>query len=125
MEHTKGPWEIDHGLRIIARNVERGPMPVADVRGWGYLTGKGHGALGLPFDEAEKIQTANARLLVAAPDMAHEGKFLLDRLDDFEREIQSDELAREWAGHVSPSIERLRAIIAKALCADGQTQDLK
>ncbi len=44
-------------------------MTVADVRGWGYLTGKGHGALGLPEHEAVAIQEANAALIVAAPEM--------------------------------------------------------
>lgn len=110
----KGPWEIDHGLRIIARNVERGPMTVCDVRGWGYLTGKGHGAIGLSFEEAEKVMMANARLIVAAPDMALDGRFLIERLDDFEREIHSEELIREWAGHVSPALERFRAATVKA-----------
>ena len=30
--------------------------PVIDIRGWGYLTVKGHGALGLDEAEAIKIQ---------------------------------------------------------------------
>ena len=29
---------------------------VIDLRGWGYLTGKGHGALGLDQDTATKVQ---------------------------------------------------------------------
>jgi hypothetical protein len=40
-----------------------------------------------------------------------EGSFLLDRLDDFEREIMDDELAREWHGHVTPAIARFRAAL--------------
>lgn len=42
---------------------------MCDIRGWGYLTGNGHGALGLSLEEAVAIQTANARLIAAAPDM--------------------------------------------------------
>jgi hypothetical protein len=38
------------------------------------------------------------------------GAFLLNRLDDFEREIQDDELAREWSGHVVPAIARLATL---------------
>jgi hypothetical protein len=41
-----------------------------------------------------------------------DGSFLLDRLDDFEREIQDDNLAREWSGHVSPAIARFRAALS-------------
>jgi hypothetical protein len=41
-------------------------MNICDIRGWGYLTGKG--GLGLPEEEAKKIQEANAALIAAAPD---------------------------------------------------------
>lgn len=68
--HTPGPWSIDkHTLWIVARDTPKSQMHVADIRGWGYLTGKGHGALGLDVEEAKAIQDANARLIAAAPDM--------------------------------------------------------
>lgn len=57
---------------------------------------------------------ANANLIAAAPDLHSHGTFLLERLNDFEREIQDDELAREWSGHVMPAIARFSAAIAKA-----------
>ena len=48
--HWKAPFRLDpEGLTIWDANHER----VLDVRGWGYLTGKG--SLGLPDTEAEKI----------------------------------------------------------------------
>lgn len=66
--HTRGPWAVGYeALDVMAPNVERGPMKVCDIRGWGYLTGKGHGALGLPKAEAKAIQEANAALIAAAP----------------------------------------------------------
>lgn len=42
-------------------------MHVADVRGWGYLTGQGAANLGR--EEADKIFQANARLIAAAPEL--------------------------------------------------------
>jgi hypothetical protein len=68
--HTPGPWEVDKFTYwITASNVAKGPMHVADIRGWGYLTGKGDGALGMEYDAAVEVQKANARLIAAAPDM--------------------------------------------------------
>ena len=67
---TPGPWEIGWlGGDVIAKNLPpgKGPMKVCDIRGWGYLTGKGHGAIGLTEQDAIGIQNANARLIAAAP----------------------------------------------------------
>jgi hypothetical protein len=37
------------------------------------------------------------------------GKFLLARLDSFERDCEfNDETYREWGGHVIPALERFR-----------------
>jgi hypothetical protein len=44
------------------------------------------------------------------------GQFLLDRLVDHEVRMTSDEDAREWAGHVTPAMARLRS----ALSASGE-----
>lgn len=44
-----------------------GDVVICDIRGWGYLTGKGHGALGLSESEGRRLQEATgehiARLL--------------------------------------------------------------
>jgi hypothetical protein len=40
-----------------------------------------------------------------------EAAFLLNRLNAFYVEIESDELAREWDGHVAPSISRLEGLL--------------
>lgn len=70
-KHTPGPWKPGYRLlNVVAENAKiGGETPVCDIRGWGYLTGKGHGALGLSQEEAVAIQTANANLIAAAPDM--------------------------------------------------------
>jgi hypothetical protein len=42
-----------------------------------------------------------------------EAQFLLDRLNDFEPELPEGEAFRQYAGHVSPSVERLRALLSQ------------
>ena len=46
-------------------SISRGGVLFA-VRGWGYLTGKGHGALGLSNEQATAIQKANAEFVTNA-----------------------------------------------------------
>ena len=66
-EHTSLPWEIERmTLCVISNNGPKGRMRVADMRGWGHLTGKGDGALGLSDNEAFEIQEANAAFIVTA-----------------------------------------------------------
>lgn len=70
VQHTPGPWSVGYrALNVQAPSEKGGTFPVCDIRGWGYLTGNGHGALGLPADEAVAIQEANARLIAAAPEL--------------------------------------------------------
>ena len=54
-----GEWSVCPvtETNIYAPDHRGGTRRVLDVRGWGYLTGQG-GGLGLPFDEAIKIQNA-------------------------------------------------------------------
>ena len=70
-KHTPGPWKVSQPSYWInaPHCCERGPMHVADARGWGHLTGKGHGAHGMEAKEAIAIQEANAKLIAAAPDL--------------------------------------------------------
>lgn len=63
---TQGKWEYDGDGYIWAENKQ---MMVAQIRGWGHLTGKGAGGLGLSEQEATAIQEANERLIAAAPEM--------------------------------------------------------
>ena len=55
-------------------------------------------------------QALRARQQSQVPD---EAAFLLDRLREFEQHIPDDESAREWHGHVAPSIARLERAIAR------------
>ena len=57
---------------------------------------------------------ANAHLIAAAPDMYGEAEFLLDRLGEFENDLPEGLVARDFYGHIEPSMARLRAILAKA-----------
>lgn len=64
-EHFPAPWDVDRlTATVYATDVPKGPARVADMRGWGYLTGKGHGALSLSEDEAIDIQRANAEHII-------------------------------------------------------------
>jgi hypothetical protein len=88
-----------------------------DVRGWGYLTGRGSGALALDADTASRLQDELGRLVASAPDMADTGAFLLARLAEFEQTVESESgaaVVRDWHGHVAPAVARFRAAIAKA-----------
>lgn len=96
-KHTQGIWEIEPGA------------------GNGAWIGNGNGWAALALGNNNENARANARLIAAAPEMAGDGQFLLDRLDDFEREIEDEALIREWSGHVAPALSRFRAAITKAL----------
>lgn len=61
---TKGPWAV--GFRAYDVTAADGQMKVCDIRGWGHLTGKGSGALGLSDEEGIAIQTANAHQIAAS-----------------------------------------------------------
>ena len=99
-KHTPGPWGTDaRFMSIVTTNVKiGGPAKLFDVRGWGYLTGMGHGGLGLDPDAAYEIQKANARLASAAPDLLAALKAILDSI-----EVNDD-----WA------VSKALAAIAKA-----------
>jgi hypothetical protein len=75
--HTPGPWAVGYrAIDVVCVNAKcGGTAKLFDVRGWGYLTGTGHGGLGLPDDEAYEIQKANARLAAAAPDLVAAATF--------------------------------------------------
>ena len=106
--HTPGPWKADkHAYMVFAENpYKRDDMHVADIRGWGHLTGKG-GGCAMPDDKAEAIQRANANLIAAAPDLLAELRYIANaNPHEWHEETRSDFQA--WAQN------RARAAIAKA-----------
>lgn len=68
---TPGPWSVGYlGSSIVCVNAKiGGEAKLFDIRGWGYFTGKGHGALGLSDEDAVAIQAANANLASTAPEL--------------------------------------------------------
>jgi hypothetical protein len=78
-----GEWRADtYGLQIWADGLRDGDTHILDIRGWGYLTGRGHGALALAEDEAIAIQRAwQAHVVAFDPATC---RALLDRLDALE-----------------------------------------
>lgn len=63
-----GEWKSDdYGIRQIwAKSLKGGNAHIADVRGWGYFTGMGHGALGLTEDEGIEAQRQIGQFIAAA-----------------------------------------------------------
>lgn len=43
--------------------------------------------------------------------VVEEARFLLARLDDINLDDDTDDLIRDWNGHVEPSIARLRELV--------------
>lgn len=83
---TPGPYELDaYGLMINAPSKKGGVWRIADIRGWGYLTGKGSGALGLDAVTAEGIQRATGEFLTAA---RTDVPALCDALDESRAEVE-------------------------------------
>lgn len=63
----------------------------------------------------------DARLVAPATDrderfkqVVEEARFLLARLDDINLDDDTDDLIRDWNGHVEPSIARLRSLVGAA-----------
>lgn len=42
------------------------------------------------------------------------GRFLLDRLNELDLSLSSDDFARDWMGHIEPAIGRFNAALAKS-----------
>lgn len=112
--HSPGPWTFDHtGGGQVRATDDKGSFPVCDIRGWGHLTGKGHGALGLTDAEAIAIQAANARLIAAAPDML-EALMLSECAENTTTRLGGMELEAE-------AYRKRIAAITKAI-GDGETE---
>ena len=60
-----GPFRVNFCGWIVGMDAFGGPCHVADIRGWGYLTGHGE-ALALDSNSAIKAQTKAAQFIVDA-----------------------------------------------------------
>lgn len=85
---SPGEWRTDgYGNMIWAKNpYGKGEMQVADIRGWGHLTGRGCGACGMEDESAAAIQDANGEFIAHArtdiPDLLEEIKRLMREVGD-------------------------------------------
>lgn len=70
-KHTLGPWRVDPYCSTRIETAEPDAtgnrMHIADVRGWGHLTG--HGGRRMSIEGADAVQRAHARLIAAAPQL--------------------------------------------------------
>jgi hypothetical protein len=104
MGYTKGPWEVINGTWVSAKNpYGHDDMHIADVRGWGHLTGKG-GGCSFSEKKAVEIVDANARLISAAPEL----------LNACENVIRNIEAFSEREGHIPFGAADVVAAIKKA-----------
>jgi hypothetical protein len=112
--HTPTPWRsCPHSQDIYADDVPKGPMRVADIRGWGYLTGKGHGALGLSDEVALATQKANAAFIVEA---VNSHASLKARIQELEAALKLAEyVSRKDSLSEHERLESARTVICHAL----------
>lgn len=60
------PFRCDNAGYIWAQSAKGGETVFANIRGWGYMTGRGHGALGLAEAEAVALQRQWGEMFAAA-----------------------------------------------------------
>lgn len=100
IQHTTGPWEA-------RQSSQTGNDPEWEIVAGGYYVAAVMGGM-------EGQTQANARLMAASPCIAADTCFLLDRLDEFERDLLDDDVGTQFHGHVAPAMARLRARIERA-----------
>lgn len=99
---TPGPWIADYmGGCIGCENAKIGGFAkLFDVRGWGYLTGNGHGALGLSHEEGAAVQNANRDFVIACNPAAISE--LIASHEDLERQVAALSAALQEGENPSP-----------------------
>lgn len=84
-EHMNTPWTYNNDSGRVEgqhHNPKMGTVHIADMRGWGYLTGLTEGyALSLSEAEAMEVQRRRGELLAAAPDLLAALKGLRNMVD--------------------------------------------
>lgn len=96
------PWKVDEfsGTIIWGMDNEGHPIRIADIRGWGSLTGNPYG---LEDNDAVAVQDKWAALIAAAPD-------LLEALKNALGVLFEEDLGNRW-GHI---IDPISSLIARA-----------
>ena len=118
---AKGKWRVGpYDLDILAPCEKGlGETKLFDIRGWGYYTGKGHGALGLSDEEGRARQAANGKhVALSCP------ANLLALLDALDRsEARADKAEKELEELAVASDRLIRAgQAAKAALVECQDQ---
>lgn len=112
--HTPGPWTYDRRSGWITSEhcCQRGPIHVADIRGWGHLTGGGRGAHGMSAAEAKAVQDANAQIIIAATDF-YDAAMTMAHAEDsggdaWWRGFEALKAALKKAGGQFPSMDQVK-----------------
>lgn len=118
--HTPGPWRVQGPVGHIVTVGDpygHGSMFIAQVRGWGHLTGGG--ACRFDADKAVAIQDANAQLIAAAPEMKDAIERFLTKWREVENRIndavalQCIRTGRQYDGPtISAELDGLRKALA-------------
>lgn len=97
-------WKFDEigASQGCPRVVELDESPVADLRGWGHLTGTG--GLHLSHEEATEIQNERGRLMARAPGMARRIAALVKLRDELVENLCWYDPRRPDNG---PSVQRM------------------
>jgi hypothetical protein len=105
-KHTPGPYRVDGKGWIVTEGdpYGHGRMHVADVRGWGHLTGGG--ACNFPPEKAAEIQDANARLIAAPPELLEALQTTLGNLNTIAATRPGITVYDSWRAMVAAAIEK-------------------
>lgn len=117
---TPGKWVTDdYAAMVRAENpYSHGDMHVADIRGWGHLTGLG--ACAMSEEKAFEIQLANAAFIAAArtdvPALVNEVRRLTEIVSAMESDNVNAEMNLE---HITAENKALKARLrdAETFCA--------
>ena len=111
---TDGPW----ATADITDWIMAGQMHVAQVRGWGWLTGYGSNGPRLSDEEAIAVQKANARFIAyareAMPALSAERDALTDTVTSLREQVETiaahrDEVAAKASNaELTAEVKRLR-----------------
>ena len=116
---TEGEWAVHPQRAVVvpAAHVSR-PIGMAEDPAVDLATYAQEICL-LHWPDPHRSETevrANARLIAAAPDLADDGQFLVERLADLENSLgeSAEMIVRDWHGHVAPALARFRAALSRA-----------